>query len=38
MDGPVCPLVGTELELLIPLPGRRDAIVVPSAQVTWARG
>lgn len=38
MDGPVRPLVGTELELLIPVPGRRDAIVVPSAQVAWARG
>ncbi len=38
MAGPVCPRVGTELELLISLPGRRDAIVVPSAQVAWARG
>lgn len=38
VDGSVLPLIGTQFELLIMLPGRRASIVVQAAQVAWTRG
>lgn len=38
VNGNVRPRVGTQVELLIMLPGRRASIVVQSAQVAWTRG